>query len=232
MPAIVRHWAGLEELLLRFASPPIRNAGTLGGNVANGSPIGDTMPALLALDATLILQGGEEIGPGSETSSLPAFSGGRELPLDAYYLGYRQTARRPGELLTGIRIPLPGQHSRVQGYKVSKRFDQDISAVCGAFRVGLEDGNVADVRVAFGGMAAIPKRAARCEQVLGGQRWCEDTVNKACAALADDFEPISDMRASAAYRRTVAGNLLRRFFIETSGEPVSRVYDYGRKKLA
>jgi len=217
MPAIVEHWPGLDELLLRFASPPIRNAGTLGGNVANGSPIGDSMPALLALDATVVLQ------KGSET---------RELPLAAYYIDYRKTALAPGEFLVRIRIPLPKEGTQVLAYKISKRFDQDISAICGAFRLQLDGSKVAEIRLGFGGMAAIPKRAMHCEQALAGREWNEEGIRRAAQALDEDFRPISDMRASARYRLAVARNLLTRFYFETRGEIGTRVYDYGREKLA
>jgi len=220
MPPILAHYPELEELLLRFASPPIRNAGTLGGNIANGSPIGDSMPALLALDTALVLRRGD---------------GARELPLNDFYLGYQQTARQPGELLERIRIPLPGANSVLRSYKVSKRFDQDITAVCGAYRVRLTGTRVTEVRIAYGGLAATPSRAAGAEQILEGAEWNEQTVREAMAALDFDFEPITDMRASKAYRMLVARNLLYRFFLETSGTreaAPARVYDYGRQKLA
>jgi xanthine dehydrogenase small subunit len=217
MPAIVNLYPHLEELLLRFASPPIRNAATLGGNVANGSPIGDTMPALLALDATLVLQ---RVGAS------------RELPLADFYLGYRQTALEPGEFLERVRIPLPAKTSVLRSYKVSKRFDQDIAAVCGAWRLELHGTRIADVRVAYGGMAEIPKRAANCERALAGAEWNEQTARRAMAALDKDYRPISDMRASSDYRQLVARNLLYRFWLETSSGEAARVYDYGRQKLA
>ena len=224
MPPILEHYPELEELLLRFASPPIRNAGTLGGNVANGSPIGDSMPALLALDTVLVLRHGD---------------GTRELPLSDFYIGYQKTARKPGEMLERIRIPLPDGNSVVRSYKVSKRFDQDITAVCGAYRLKLEGARVAEARVAYGGLAATPSRAAGAEQVLEGAEWNEQTVRQAMAALESDFEPITDMRASKTYRKLVAQNLLYRFFLETSNKmsntretAPARVYDYGRQKLA
>ena len=219
MPAILAHYADLEELMLRFASPPIRNAGTLGGNIANGSPIGDSMPALLALDTRLVLRCGTEV---------------RELPLKGFYLGYQKTARKPGELLERILIPLPANNSVLRSYKVSKRFDQDITAVCGAYRVQLEGKRVLEARIAYGGLAATPSRAAGAEQVLQGAEWNEQNVRQAMAALESDFEPISDMRASAAYRKLVAQNLLWRFYLETGGARAApaRVYDYGRQKLA
>ena len=215
MPVLLEHFPELEELMLRFASPPIRNAGTLGGNVANGSPIGDSMPALLALDAVLVLRHGERT---------------RELPLDEFFLAYQQTARQPGELLERIRVPLPARPSALRSYKVSKRFDQDITAVCGAYRVRLEGGRVSEARIAYGGLAAIPRRARGAEQALAGAAWDEQSVQRAMAALDADFEPISDMRASSSYRRRVARNLLYRFYLETAepGAAAGRVYDYGR----
>jgi len=220
MPPILEHYPELEELLLRFASPPIRNAGTLGGNVANGSPIGDSMPALLALDTALVLRRGDAR---------------RELPLTDFYLGYQKTARKPGELLERIRIPLPDGDSVLRSYKVSKRFDQDITAVCGAYRVRIEGTRVSGARIAYGGLAATPSRAAGAEHILEGAEWNEQTVRQAMAALESDFEPITDMRASKTYRKLVAQNLLYRFFLETSASretALARVYDYGRQKLA
>jgi xanthine dehydrogenase small subunit len=212
MQVIVQHFPSLAELFQRFASPPIRNAGTLGGNVANGSPIGDSMPALLALDATLILRCGAK---------------SRRLSLADFYIGYQQTALRKGEFLERILLPLPVPAARVASYKVSKRFDQDISAVCGAYWLLLDGDSVKDIRIAYGGMAAVPKRAAHCEAALRGERWNEKNLALAAKALAKDFEPISDMRASAHYRRQVCANLLQRFYhsgeIEWQG-----VYSYGR----
>jgi xanthine dehydrogenase small subunit len=212
MPALCEHYPAFEELLIRFASPPIRNAATLVGNIANGSPIGDTMPALLALDAELVLRRG---------------SRRRELPLSDFYLGYQETALERGEFIEAVRVPLPRAAESVGAYKVSKRFDQDISAVCGAYRIHVEDGVVREVRIAYGGMAAIPKRARHAESALTGSNWDHPSVEAAMAALDEDFEPISDMRASAAYRRTIARNLLKRFFMETQGV-ASSVYRNGR----
>ncbi len=217
VPPILADYPELEELLLRFASPPIRNAGTLGGNVANGSPIGDSMPALLALDASLLLK------KGSAT---------RELALADFYLAYRKTALQPGEFLVAVRVPRRREGTLLRSYKVSKRFDQDISAVCAAFRLQLDDGKVAAFRAAYGGMAAVPKRALHCENALAGREWSEAAVEQAMAALAQDFEPLTDMRSSAAYRRRVAANLLHRFRLETGGALGGTVYGYGRRQLA
>ncbi len=206
------------ELLRRFASPPIRNAATLGGNVVTGSPIGDSLPALLALDASVVLVRGERR---------------RELPLDELYLGYRRTALEPGELLERVRVPLTPPDRLFRAYKISKRFDQDISAVCAAFCLRLEDGRARDVRIGFGGMSATPERARRCEQAIEGARWSEEAVAAGLEALDADFTPISDMRASRGYRRQVARNLLRKFFYETAGpdgsalDGATRILEYG-----
>jgi xanthine dehydrogenase small subunit len=207
--AIGRHYPELGELFRRFGSPPIRNAGTLAGNVANGSPIGDALPPLIALGARVGLRRGATA---------------RELPLEELYVAYQRTALAPGEFVERVRVPLPPPGLRVAAYKVSRRFDQDISAVCAAFALGLEGGTIGSARVAFGGMAATPKRALACEAALAGQAWSEATCRRAAAGLATDYAPISDLRASAGYRMTVAQNLLTRFYLETSGARV-RVLD-------
>jgi xanthine dehydrogenase small subunit len=213
MPMLCKHFPALEELFLRFASPPIRNAGTLGGNVANGSPIGDSMPALLVLDATLLLRKGEKQ---------------REMSLNDFYLDYQVTALNAGEFVEKIRVPLPVAGAHLQSYKVSKRFDQDISAVCGAFRVSLDGNTISDARIAFGGLAAIPKRGLECEAALLGQAFDDATLATAISALTTDFQPIADMRASGQYRMQVCQNLLKRFFLESTGGAAERVYNYGR----
>lgn len=189
----------LEELWKRFASVPIRNAGTLGGNIANGSPIGDSMPALIALGAQVVLQHGDRQ---------------RVLPLEDLYLAYQKTAMQDGEFVAALRVPETGPgHFRT--YKLSKRFDEDISAVCAAFGIDVDDGVVTAARIAYGGMAATPKRASHAEAALLGQPWNEATVQSAMAALADDYAPLTDMRASASYRSRGAANLLYRFWLET-----------------
>jgi len=213
IPLIVEHYPSLEELFLRFASPPIRNAGTLGGNVANGSPIGDSMPALLVLGASLSLRKGGDR---------------RTMSLNDFYLGHQKTALQPGEFIERILIPLPTAGARVESYKVSKRFDQDISAVCGAYRLVLDGDVVADIKIAYGGMAAIPKRAAECEAALSGQTWNEALLETAMQALDRDFSPLTDMRSSAAYRQHICGNLLRRFYLDTTDSAQQRLYAYGR----
>ncbi|MGL4974198.1 MAG: FAD binding domain-containing protein, partial [Bosea sp. (in: a-proteobacteria)] len=177
-------------------------AGTIGGNIANGSPIGDWPPVLIALDARLILRRRSEQ---------------RELPIEDFFLAYRSKDLRPGEFIEAVLVPPQPVFALIHVSKVSKRFDEDISAVCGAFRLVLDkDSRVVEVRLAYGGMAGTPKRAANAEAALIGKRWDESGVEGAIAALPSDFTPLTDMRATAHYRMLVAGNLLRRFLIETT----------------
>lgn len=191
----------LDELMRRFGGEQVRNAGTIGGNIANGSPIGDLPPALIALGARLVLQAGETR---------------REIPLEAFFLDYRKQDRRPGEFVVEIIVPRLPDGALFHISKISKRFDEDISALCAAFFVRRDAaGRIVEARLAYGGMAGIPKRARAAEAALLGQLWNDDAVDAAMAALPRDFTPLSDMRASASYRLTVAGNLLRRFLIET-----------------
>ena len=194
------HYPELRELWKRFASLPVRNAGTLGGNIANGSPIGDSMPALIALGADVFLS---------------SVRGGRRLPLEGFYLDYMKKDLAPDEFVAGVEVPLPAPSRVFRCYKVSKRHDSDISAVCGGFSLTLVDGTVHDPRIAFGGMAATVRRARHAEQALEGRAWNEETVTLAMAELVRDYTPLSDMRANAAYRNRVAANLLRRFHLET-----------------
>ena len=204
--ALCRHYPDqLSDLWQRFASLPIRNAGTLGGNVANGSPIGDSMPWLIALGAVLVLR-----GPG----------GARSMALEDFYRGYRHTDLRPGEFVQTVRVPLPRAGVQLRTYKLAKRFDQDISAVCAAFAFELdgEGDHIVNARIAFGGMAPIPQRAVRTEALLSGRQWNEATLRAAMDMLAEEYAPLSDLRASSAYRMQAAQNLLRRFWFETRAE--------------
>jgi xanthine dehydrogenase small subunit len=198
--ALDETWPELEEVWQRFASVPIRNSATLVGNVANGSPIGDSMPALLALDATVVLRDR---------------SGEREVALDAFYPGFRQTACKPGEFVAAIRIPERAPGLALRAYKISKRYDQDISAVFACFALTLDGGRIGTARIGCGGVAPIPVRARRTEDALAGAAWTPATAEHAASVLAGEFTPIDDMRASAGYRRAVLGNLLRRLFHET-----------------
>ncbi|MBL8770700.1 MAG: xanthine dehydrogenase small subunit [Phenylobacterium sp.] len=191
-----------DGLLRRLGGLQVRNLGTVCGNIANGSPIGDMPPALIAAGATLVLRRG---------------SARRELPLEAYFLDYGRQDRRPGEFVEAVTVPKPPPGRVVHIAKLSKRFDQDISAVCLGLSVGLQAGQVTDARIAFGGMAATPKRAPRAEAALAGRAWTAATVETAAEVLADDFTPITDMRASAGYRLEAARNLLRRAFVEAAG---------------
>ncbi len=191
------------EMLRRYGSVQVRGAATLGGNIANGSPIGDSPPALIALGATLHLRKGDTR---------------REMPIEEFFIDYGKQDRAPGEFVEAVTIPV--QPDRLRCYKISKRFDQDISAVCGCFNIRVEDGVVAEARIAFGGMAGIPKRAAHVEKALLGQPWSEETIRAAEEAWAEDFTPMSDMRASAAYRLESARNLLLRYFHDTGDAPV------------
>ncbi|HEY0342373.1 MAG TPA: xanthine dehydrogenase small subunit [Steroidobacteraceae bacterium] len=199
---VVAAYPTLAEMARRFGSPPVRNSGTLCGNLANGSPIGDSLPVLIALDAELVLRRGERV---------------RTLPLERFYLGYQRTALEPGEFVMSVKVPAPRAQRWVAGYKVSKRFDQDISAIAVAFSVQVEDGRVVVARIAFGGMAAVAARAVATERALVGAAWNEASIDLAVAKLAEDFKPLTDMRASSAYRLQTAGNLLRRFYFEHSG---------------
>ncbi|MDF0607174.1 xanthine dehydrogenase small subunit [Neisseriaceae bacterium TC5R-5] len=196
--ALLAAYPELDELWQRFASLPIRNAGTLVGNLANGSPIGDAAPALIALGAQLVLRRGEQQ---------------RLLPLEDLYLGYRQQSRQPGEWLEAVQIPRRRSGQQLAVYKLSKRWDQDISAVCAAFSIELAGEQVTAVRVAYGGMAATSRRAPAVEQALLGQPWNEASIQNAMSCLAHDFQPLSDMRASSHYRLTAAANLLYRFWL-------------------
>jgi xanthine dehydrogenase small subunit len=190
------------ELLRRLGGLQVRNAGTVCGNIANGSPIGDMPPALIAAGATLVLRKGEA---------------SRTLPLEAYFLAYGKQDRQAGEFVEAVVIPKLPANRLFRIYKLSKRFDQDISAVCAGISIGLEAGQVTGARIAFGGMAATPRRAVAAEAALTRQPWTEGTVRAAADALAQDFQPIDDMRASAAYRLKAAQNLILRAWLESAG---------------
>jgi len=196
--ALVERIPELAELAQRFGSPPVRNSGTLCGNVANGSPIGDAMPALIALGAEVELRRGERT---------------RRLALEDLYLGYQKKALEAGEFVAAVDVPLPSPSTRVSFYKISKRIDQDISAVCAGFALRMDGERIVEARLAYGGMAAVPARARAAEAVLMGKTLDRTSVNAAIAALATDFSPISDMRASAPYRLRTAGTLLTRFLL-------------------
>jgi len=207
-PALANLSPEFDELLRRLGGLQVRNLGTVCGNLANGSPIGDMPPALIAAGATLVLRKGMVR---------------REMPLEAFFLAYGKQDRQPGEFVEAVIVGKPAAGRIFKIAKLSKRFDQDISAVCMGLSVGVEAGQVTDARIAFGGMAATPKRAAACEAALTGKPWTRETVEAAAAALARDFTPITDMRASAAYRLEAAQNMIRRAFLESGG--AARVLD-------
>ena len=200
--ALVAQWPQLKTFVQRFAGLPVRNSGTLGGNVANGSPIGDSMPLLIALGANVVLM---------------SVRGHREMPLESLYTGYRKNVMASDEVLAWIKVPrpVPGEFLRV--YKISKRYDDDISAVCLALRLAVADGLVASISIGAGGVAATPVRARATETALRGAPWTQVSVLQAIRCLRGEFSPISDMRASAAYRSEVLGNLMQRFWLEQQG---------------
>jgi len=204
MQAIRPISASLHQLLSRYGSPQVRNAATIGGNIVNGSPIGDGSPALIAMGARLVLRRADER---------------RTVNLEDFFIAYQQQDRRPGEFVESIE--LPKAQDRLRCYKLSKRFDQDISAVCGCFNLEQEAGLITQARIAFGGMAATPARARKTEAALCGQPWSLETFQQASSAMAEDFTPLSDMRASAGYRAQAAGNMLIRYFHDLQETPVN-----------
>ncbi|MDU8912049.1 xanthine dehydrogenase small subunit [Aestuariicoccus sp. MJ-SS9] len=193
-----------SEMIRRYGSAQVRAAATLGGNIANGSPIGDNPPPLIALGARLHLR-------FRDTR--------REMPLEDFFLDYGKQDRHPGEFVEAVTIPK--QPDRLRVYKLSKRFDQDISAVCGAFRIAVEDGMVTGARIAFGGMAGVPRRATHVEAALTGQPWSAEGIAAAWDAWEADFQPLSDMRASADYRLSAARNMLSRCLLDDMGAVTS-----------
>ncbi len=198
--ALAAHWPAARQMGQRFASLPIREAGTLGGNIANGSPIGDGAPVLIALGAAIVLRRGEAQ---------------RVMPLQDFYLDYMKNQLQPGEFVQALRVPLPQPTDQLRVYKLSKRFDCDISGLSAGLWLQLSGDKVQAVRFAFGGLAGTVKRAAGAEAAVLGQPWTEATVQAAMTALDDDFQPLSDVRASASYRRRAARNLLVRLWLET-----------------
>ncbi|KIN63635.1 Xanthine dehydrogenase, small subunit [Sulfitobacter noctilucicola] len=201
--AVAPHFPSLAKMIRRYGSVQVRNAATIGGNIANGSPIGDSPPALIALNATLHLRRGDTR---------------RSLPLEDFFIAYGKQDRAPGEFVEAITIPK--QDDTLRCYKLSKRFDQDISAVCGCLSIVVEGGKVTSARLAYGGMAGTPKRANNAENALIGQEFDETTVRKAMQAMTADFEPMSDMRASASYRMQTAQNMLMRYLHDMEGTAV------------
>ncbi|RME28319.1 MAG: xanthine dehydrogenase small subunit [Deltaproteobacteria bacterium] len=194
----------LHRMLRYFGSRQIKHRATVGGNLCNASPIGDLAPVLLALDAEALIAGPDGL---------------RRLPMDEFFVDYRRIALQKGELLVGVELDLPDGDRKLGAYKVSRRRELDISAVSAAFAVDVEDGRIRAARLAYGGMAATPVRARNAESALVGQPWSEETIDAAAAAVQEELHPLSDHRGSAWYRSTVAGNLLRGFYVETRDRP-------------
>lgn len=198
--AVAKKHPSFAELIRRYGSTQVRNAATIGGNIANGSPIGDSPPALIALGTQLYLRRGDDF---------------RNMPIEDFFIAYGKQDRKQGEFVIGLAIP--DQPNNLKCYKISKRFDQDISALCGCFNITRQGDTITTARIAFGGMAATPKRAFAVETALIGQPWTQDTITTAMNKFAQDYQPISDARASANYRAQTAQNLLQRYFDETQG---------------
>ncbi|MCV6548329.1 MAG: xanthine dehydrogenase small subunit [Cohaesibacter sp.] len=201
MPVLLDHFPMLKDYLLRIGGWQVRSMGTIGGNIANGSPIGDMPPILIALGASITLKSKQQE---------------REIELENFFLDYGKQDRQPGEYLHAIQIPLPSDKSHVTAYKISKRRDEDISSVAVGFNLIIKDKIIQSAHIAFGGMAGIPKRASHAEQALINKPFTQENMIKAAEKLTEDFTPLSDMRASAAYRMKVAQNLFRRFYLEHS----------------
>jgi xanthine dehydrogenase small subunit len=218
--ALVRDRPQLRAFALRFAGLPVRNSGTLGGNVANGSPIGDSMPLLIALGASVVLM---RMQDGQICH--------REIPLENLYTGYRKNVMASDEVLAWIKVPLPTAPELIRIYKVSKRFEDDISAVCLGVQLHVDNGIVTSASIGVGGVAATPVRAVKTEAVLAGKPWTISTLNLAMNALRQEFQPISDMRASSHYRTRVMGNLLQRFWLESQGDELASLESFDSDQL-
>lgn len=201
---LLQHYPHLGRYWDRIAGWQVRAMGTLGGNIANGSPIGDVAPPFIALGARLVLRHGDKR---------------RDMPLEDFFLDYGKQDRRSGEFVEAIILPKPAAHSLHAAYKLSKRRDEDISAVACGISLTVSRGTISEARLAFGGMAATPKRARHAEATLTGQPFSLATMQAAADALPQDFTPLSDMRASAEYRMRAAQNLLHRFWLESQGTP-------------
>jgi xanthine dehydrogenase small subunit len=210
LPLLDKHFPSFAALVRRIGSRQIRNIGTLAANIANASPIGDTIPCLMALGANLTLR---------------SKRGAREVKADDFILGYRKTALEKDEIIEKISIPLLKPGTSFTTYKLSKRFDQDISTVIGAFRLRIENGKVAELRAAYGGMAATTARARHVEAALTGKPWNADILKDVDALIAKDFQPMTDHRGTDAYRRRAAANLVRRLQAESTGGATLQVWE-------
>jgi xanthine dehydrogenase small subunit len=200
LPVLAERYPEMLDMLKRLGAEQVRNAGTIGGNIANGSPIGDMPPALIALGAKLILSSSK---------------GRRELALEDFFIEYGKQDLQPGECVEAIHLPARPEGLHYAVYKLSRRFDQDITSLCGAFSLRLDGNRIVEPRICFGGMAGIPKRAGAAESALRGQAWTLERVQAAQQAMEQDFRPLNDWRGSAEYRMKAAQNLLLRFYLET-----------------
>ena len=205
---IKKYYPDFNKILRRYGSTQIRNVATIAGNIATASPIGDNLPLLLALDSKVVLQGIKK---------------NKILPINDFFISYRKTKLKPGQFIHSIRIPIP-DNNIFKAYKISKRFDDDISSVCAAFNLKIEKQKIINVKIAYGGMSAIPKRATYCEKVLLNSSITKEVIEKAKNALEKDFVPVSDMRASRNYRNVVAKNLLEKCFLEINGKKLIGIY--------
>ena len=204
---IEKYYPDFTKILKRYGSVQIRNVATISGNIATASPIGDTLPLLLSLDAKVVLRSIKKT---------------KIVPLNNFFIDYRKTKLKKGQFIDSIRIPLFPKNI-FKAYKISKRFDDDISSVCASFNLEVMNKKIKNIRIAYGGMASIPKRAKYCERILLNSPITEKIINKAKEALEKDFKPISDMRASKKYRMEVAKNLLHKCFLEIAQKKLIRV---------
>ena len=205
---IKKYYPDFNKILRRYGSTQIRNVATIAGNIATASPIGDNLPLLLALDSKVVLQGTKK---------------NKILSINDFFISYRKTKLKPGQFIHSIRIPI-FDNNIFKAYKISKRFDDDISSVCAAFNLTIENKKIKNVKIAYGGMSAIPKRATYCEKVLLNSSITKEVIEKAKEALEKDFVPISDARASRNYRNIIAKNLLEKCFLEINNKRLIGVY--------
>jgi len=205
---IKKYYPDFNKILKRYGSIQIRNVATIAGNIATASPIGDNLPLLLALDSQIVLQGIKK---------------NKILPINDFFINYRKTKLKEGQFIHSIRIPIYNKNI-FKAYKISKRFDDDISSVCAAFNLLIENKKIKKIKIAYGGMAAIPKRALSCERVLLNSSITKHVINKAKKALEKDFLPISDMRASGKYRKIIAKNLLEKCFLEINEKKIIGIH--------
>jgi len=204
---IKKYYPDFDRILKRYGSVQIRNVATLAGNIATASPIGDSLPLLLSLDATITIE---------------SFNKKMTIPIKDFFIGYRKTKLRKGYFISSIKIPI-FKKNIFKAYKISKRIDDDISSVCASFNLEIVNKKIKDIKIAYGGMAAIPKRAFYCEKMLLNSSFSEDTILKAQKSLEKDFQPIDDMRASKDYRVEIAKNLLTKCFVEIKNNKLIRL---------